>query len=183
MNNNSDENDAINVAASIQELTKQHNAEIASAQLTVNIAEISAAKAVAVAAQVAADAASKAAAKAAEVAEKAVKVAQEVIEKAEHLANANANANAIANANANGNGGYGKQALSQDHDLLQRLDTKVDALKDDIKSLSSGFSEKMNDHENRIRDNEKNITKIVTWGSALTVMIGIGEFLLLHYWK
>jgi hypothetical protein len=34
------------------------------------------------------------------------------------------------------------------------------------------------DHENRIRSNETSITRILTWGSALILLLGIVEFLL-----
>lgn len=69
-----------------------------------------------------------------------------------------------------------------DHNLLIRLDTKVDALKADIAVLSDGTTVKINDHESRIRANEKSITQIMTWGSALIVVIGIAEFFLNHIW-
>lgn len=39
----------------------------------------------------------------------------------------------------------------------------------------------IDDHEKRIRDNEKNITRIMTFGSILIVLIGIIEFLINQY--
>ena len=38
-----------------------------------------------------------------------------------------------------------------DHDLIIRLDSKMDDLKDDIKDLSDGTKVQINDHENRLR--------------------------------
>ena len=97
-----------------------------------------------------------------------------------------------------------------DHDLIIRLDTKMDGLSDQITKLDSGTSaritnlenEKLNindsypmlykkrvddnflDHETRIRSNEINITRILTWGSILLVLLGVAEFfvakLLIH---
>lgn len=71
--------------------------------------------------------------------------------------------------------------LSDDHNLLIKLDTKVDALKDDIKMLSDGTSTKINDHETRLRANEASITKILTWGTASIVILGVAEFILNQY--
>lgn len=73
--------------------------------------------------------------------------------------------------------------LSEDHNLLIKLDTKVDALKEDIKMLNDGTNSKIEDHETRIRSNEKNITKILTWGTAAISVLGIIEFLLNRYFK
>jgi hypothetical protein len=70
----------------------------------------------------------------------------------------------------------------------QRIKTLEDA-KLDIKD-SYQFIYKKNvdaicqDHETRIRSNETNITRILTWGSALLVLLGVAEFfafkLLIH---
>lgn len=73
--------------------------------------------------------------------------------------------------------------VSEDHNLLIKLDAKVDGLKDDIKLLSDGTTTTVNDHERRIRDGEKNITQIRTYGTALVFLIGIVEFLIIRFWK
>lgn len=77
-----------------------------------------------------------------------------------------------------------------DHDLLTRLDTKVDQIQLDVTTLKNQGTiyvtqtdhkvvcEIQDDHEKRIRDNEKNITRVLTWGSALVVLIGIVEFII-----
>ena len=39
------------------------------------------------------------------------------------------------------------------------------------------------DHENRIRINETNITKIMTWGSIAILLIGAAETILVHVFK
>lgn len=62
---------------------------------------------------------------------------------------------------------------SGDHDLLTRLDTKVDALKEDIKVLNDGTSTKIADHESRIRGLEK-IQEGQSGGISLTNKIVMG---------
>jgi hypothetical protein len=49
-----------------------------------------------------------------------------------------------------------------DHDLLQRLDTKVDALKDDIKAIQTGTSAQIDNHERRLNTLETSKTKQTT---------------------
>jgi len=96
---------------------------------------------------------------------------------------------------------------NRDHDLLVILDTKMEGLKCDIKDLKDGTSrrietlelEKLNakesypvlykkpvddqlgDHEKRIRDNEKNINRIVTVGSVLVVVLNISVVLIVKF--
>lgn len=93
---------------------------------------------------------------------------------------------------------------ADDHDLLIKLDTKVEALRSDIRELSDGTerrittleNEKLNkvdaypalykagveasikDHEDRIRINTGRITQILTWGSAALIALGILEFVI-----
>ena len=52
-----------------------------------------------------------------------------------------------------------------------------------LNTHSSANDKTTADHENRIRNNETNITKIMTWGSALVLLIGIVEFLLNKFIK
>jgi uncharacterized Ntn-hydrolase superfamily protein len=86
-----------------------------------------------------------------------------------------------------------KSANGNDHDLLQRLDQKVDQIQSDVSDLKKDKSvlvnqtehsevvKCVNDHETRIRYAEKSITKILTWGSVAVVLIGIIEFVLNLY--
>lgn len=71
--------------------------------------------------------------------------------------------------------------VTGDHELLQRLDVKVDALKEDIKNMTEGTSIKLNDHEARLRINESSITRILTYGSAGLILLGIIQFLLSYF--
>jgi hypothetical protein len=96
-----------------------------------------------------------------------------------------------------------------DHDLLVQLNTKMTGLKDDIAELKNGTSsriqqleaeklntrdsypvlykagveEKLLDHENRIRSAETNITRILTWGLAGIMLIGVVEFAISNFWN
>lgn len=57
--------------------------------------------------------------------------------------------------------------LSDDHNLLIRLDAKVDALKEDIKMLTDGTSTKINDHELRLR-------RLEVWGfTAIGILLAL----------
>ena len=90
----------------------------------------------------------------------------------------------------------------EDHQLLLnldknfvRLDTKVDQIQTDVTDLKkqgtiyvtqpehSEIVKVCNDHETRIRGNEKDITKIMTWGSALILLVGIIEFFISNFLK
>jgi hypothetical protein len=70
-----------------------------------------------------------------------------------------------------------------DHNLLIKLDGKVDALKDDIRSLNDGTTTKINDHEVRIKTLESTTTKLWAYGTALVFAVGLAEFLLSRFWK
>ena len=86
-----------------------------------------------------------------------------------------------------------KTAIGNDHDLLQRLDTKVDQIQSDVTDLKKDKNNSVdqkehfevvkcvNDHETRIRSNEKSITKIMTFGTIAVVLIGIIEFFINLY--
>ena len=96
---------------------------------------------------------------------------------------------------------------TEDHDLLVALATKMDRVILDIKSLGDNTAVRISsleqnkldikdaypklykdnvesvlkDHESRIRDNEKRITQILTWGSAIVLVMGVLEVLLERY--
>lgn len=109
-------------------------------------------------------------------AQEAVKViAQAAGDAAKVVASAAAEAIKISNAkNAEGN---------NDHDLIIKLDVKLDSLKDDISKLGDGTAKTISDHEDRIRTVETNVTRILTWGAIGLLFVGLAEFLLIHYWK
>jgi hypothetical protein len=133
-----------------------------------------------------AQAASAATAAIAQAAEAAAKV----------VANAATEAAKIANAKG-----------QDDHDLLIRIETRMEGLKSDIKELKDGTSKRIDcleseklsthdsyavlykkdvdttlaDQENRIRSNEKNIIRILTFGSLLLILIGIAETLIFKF--
>lgn len=91
------------------------------------------------------------------------------------ISNAAAEALRVINATTLGGGG--------DHDLIIRLDTKMDDLKADIKELKDGTAIKIDKHEERLGIAENKITKIMTWGSAGLFLLGILEFLINKFLK
>ncbi len=96
-----------------------------------------------------------------------------------------------------------------DHDILVVLKSKMEDLKNDIRDLKDNTSKRVDaleheklsvsesyaslyktdvekhqlDHETRIRDNEKNITKILTYGSIVLVVIGVVQAIIIHFLK
>ena len=70
---------------------------------------------------------------------------------------------------------------SDDHDLIIKLDTKMDGLKEDIKALNDGTSAKISDHELRIKALEISITKVFTFGAVALIILGIVQFLVGKY--
>lgn len=76
-----------------------------------------------------------------------------------------------------------KKEIQSDHDLLIRVDANLTNLTIDVKNLSNGLDGKLLDHEVRIRDVEKSVTKITTWGTVGVILLGVAEFLLLKFLK
>ena len=84
---------------------------------------------------------------------------------------------------------------SGDHDLLTKLDTKVDQIQVDITALKQNNSYYVTqdmhqevvkvqaDHEARIRIVETAVVKLMQWGSIAVVLVGIAEFLLSKFLK
>lgn len=70
-----------------------------------------------------------------------------------------------------------------DHDLIVKLDTKVDALKDDIKLLNDGANTRQLDHEVRIKSLESTTTKLYAYGASLVFAAGVIQFFLAKFWK
>ena len=94
-----------------------------------------------------------------------------------------------------------------DHDTLIRIETRMEGIKTDIKDLKDGTAKRIEcletgklntcdsysklykkdvetiqiDHENRIRSNEKNITRILTFGTILVILIGLAETLVIKF--
>jgi hypothetical protein len=106
-----------------------------------------------------------------------------------------AEAKAVVNVNAADAARVLATTNSGDHDLLQRVDTKVDALiitvdkislRDNLFVTQTEHNEVIKvttDHETRIRIIETNVTRIVTWGTALVIFVGILEFLIRQFVK
>jgi len=73
-----------------------------------------------------------------------------------------------------------KPNAQNDHDLLIRVDTKVDSLKDDIKDIKDGTATKIADHEQRIVSLESEKTRVtvllMVGGSLLTFLVGLLVF-------
>jgi hypothetical protein len=79
---------------------------------------------------------------------------------------------------------------TNDHNLLIKLDTKVDQIQADVTTLKNqgtlyvtqadhkAVCEIQQDHESRLRKDETNITRILTWGSAGIVILAIVEFII-----
>lgn len=82
-----------------------------------------------------------------------------------------------------------------DHDLLTKLDTKVDQIQMDVTALKAQNSVYVTrtehqevvriqaDHEARIRIVEVAMVKIMQWGTIAVLLLGVAEFILTHYWK
>jgi hypothetical protein len=66
---------------------------------------------------------------------------------------------------------------ADDHDLLTRLETKMEGLKEDIKELKDGTTIKIADHEKRLFDLEKSKnsqTILISIGiGILTILVGL----------
>ena len=85
------------------------------------------------------------------------------------------------------------QNYSGDHDLLTKLDTKVDQIQSDVLELRKDRNIYVNqaehneivkqcgDHEKRLRTLESSVTRILTWGSIAIVLVGILETILSVY--
>jgi hypothetical protein len=89
-----------------------------------------------------------------------------------------------------------------DHDTLIEIKTVQQTMLGELRDLKDGTSDRLKqvedakldikdsyqfiykknvdavcqDHENRIRANETSITRILTWGSALLILLGVVEF-------
>jgi len=100
-------------------------------------------------------------------------------------------------------------AGGSDHDVLTRLDVKVDGLKVDIRTLTdgtatrlsalekdkldveksyavlykSGVLESFTDHEERMREVELKINKVMAWGAAAVLLINVVGFLVGRLYK
>jgi hypothetical protein len=101
----------------------------------------------------------------------------------------------------------GAISLMEDHNLLVRLEEKIEGIKTDIKDLKDGTSQRistlelckvdikesypsvykmavdkeLDDHEDRIRITETNITRMMTWGSVAIVLLNIIMGIIIRY--
>jgi hypothetical protein len=93
----------------------------------------------------------------------------------------------------------------EDRDLLVELRTEMTGVRNDIKELKDNTSDRLarveqgkldrteynriqsddltarQDHEDRIRNVETKVTRVLTWGSAAFVLLGIAEVALQIY--
>ena len=85
-----------------------------------------------------------------------------------------------------------KTSLAVNTSETQNIKETVNEVKKDIKEIKTSYitqeqhkilCDSANDHEIRIRSNEKNITQILTWGSAAIILVGILEFVIQTYIK
>lgn len=86
-----------------------------------------------------------------------------------------------------------KEENGGDHDLIIQINTKLGQIQEDVTLLKNQDKQnvtqeqhqavctKADDHEVRIRSNETNITKIMTYGTAGVILLGIIEFVLNKY--
>lgn len=65
----------------------------------------------------------------------------------------------------------------ESRDLLIEMRTQIVAIRADIKDLKDGTSATLSDHETRIRAVEVKTTRVMTYGSAALVLLGIIEAL------
>jgi hypothetical protein len=96
-----------------------------------------------------------------------------------------------------------------DHDVLTRLDVKVDGLKVDIRTLTDGTATRLaalekdkldvkesypilyqkgvetlfDDHEDRMREVEIKINKVMAWGAAAVLLINVVGFIVSRLYK
>ena len=54
-------------------------------------------------------------------------------------------------------------------------------MKDTMLDLRNNYSSTLKDHETRLRKTETNITRILTYGTAFVVFVGILEFIINTY--
>ena len=84
-----------------------------------------------------------------------------------------------------------KESLATNTAETKNIKESLAEVKADVKEMRNNYITQQqhqelvvckNDHEIRLRDTEKNVTRILTWGSALVVLIGIIEFILNKYY-
>lgn len=67
--------------------------------------------------------------------------------------------------------------LANDHDLLIRIETRMEGLRTDIKELKDGTSSQIDDHEKRLQKIEKKVNSYVItlslYAGAVATLIGI----------
>jgi hypothetical protein len=85
-----------------------------------------------------------------------------------------------------------KTSLAVNTSETQNIKDTLAEVKADVKEMKKNYinqeqhkvlCDSNTDHETRIRGNETNITRIMTWGSALVVVIGILEFVINKFVK
>ena len=84
-----------------------------------------------------------------------------------------------------------KESLATNTAETKNIKESLAEVKADVKEMRKNYITQeqhkelvvcKDDHETRLRDNEKNITRIMTFGSILIVLIGIIEFIINKYY-
>lgn len=85
-----------------------------------------------------------------------------------------------------------KTSLAVNTNETQTIKESVNEVKGDVKEMKKNYITQeqhkelvvcKDDHEIRIRDTEKNITKIMTFGSIFVILIGVAEFLINQFYS
>lgn len=74
-----------------------------------------------------------------------------------------------------------KERSHEDHDILIELRTNMVNLEKSIKEIRDGNMGQITDHELRLRKVETAQTRLITWGTAIFVVLGIIEFLIIKF--
>jgi hypothetical protein len=62
--------------------------------------------------------------------------------------------------------------------ILQQFKDGMKVLADKLDEMRHDLAVQVSDHETRLRAVEVSVTRVVTWGSAILVIMGLAEFLL-----
>jgi hypothetical protein len=139
-------------------------------------------------------------------------IASATSEAAKAIAEAATQARAVVAANASDAANVlivKNAAGGSDHDVLTRLDVKVDGLKVDIRTLTDGTATRLaalekdkldikesyailyqkgvetlfDDHEERMREVEIKMNKVMAWGAAAVLLINVVGFIVSRLYK
>lgn len=66
----------------------------------------------------------------------------------------------------------------EDRDLLIELRTEMKGIREDIRDFKNGTDYEIKGHEGRIRSLEIAVSRIMTWGSAVLIGLGVLQIIL-----